>query len=67
MIHNMGSNVSSFKFKHGLLEKYKPAELKKWIKATASKLLLYYNDSNTQQLAINLQLNIMYIHHKHIL
>ena len=35
-----GRKHSSFKFEHGLLEKYKPTELKKWIKATANKLLL---------------------------
>ena len=35
-----GRKHSSFKFKHGLLEKYKPNELKKWIRLTAKKLLL---------------------------
>lgn len=45
MDHNVftavrGRKHSSFKFTHGLLEKYKPNELKKWIKVTANKLLL---------------------------
>lgn len=35
-----GRKHSAFQFKHGLLEKYKPDELKEWIKAIANKSLL---------------------------